>query len=199
MTGYKNKMKRSTICARMHVLLLMGIVFLAFLVGEIEGGLKSVGVTGGRERNRKKGGLKVRRKMTASEKLLEDARLERLGSDNDYPEEDEDYVEPCVGVCQYHREMKWKRENGITDPPTTTSTTLNPADRTTKDYGRNAKEIGRGSALPGPWPGRSPGVYFAIASSILVTSLSSFLVGNKASKQLYFSGGGNCVSQLKLL
>ena len=46
-------------------------------------------VTGGRERNRKKGGLKVRRKMTASEKLLEDARLERLGSDNDYPEEDE--------------------------------------------------------------------------------------------------------------
>ena len=27
--------------------------------------------------------------MTASEKLLEDARLERLGSDNDYPEEDE--------------------------------------------------------------------------------------------------------------
>ena len=72
-------------------------------------------------------------------------------------------------------------------------------DRTTKDYGRNAKEIGRGSALPGPWPGRSPGVYFAIASSILVTSLSSFLVGNKASKQLYFSGGGNCVSQFKLL
>ena len=28
-----------------------------------------------------------------------------------------DYVEPCVGVCHYHREEKWKRENGITDPP----------------------------------------------------------------------------------
>ena len=44
--GYKNKMKRSSssskVCAWMH-LLLMGIVFLAFLVGEIEGGLKSVG------------------------------------------------------------------------------------------------------------------------------------------------------------
>ena len=73
------------------------------------------------------------------------------------------------------------------------------SDRTTKDYGRNAKEIGRGSAVPGPWPGRSPGLYFAIASSILVATISSFLVGSKASKQLYFSGGGNCVSQFKLL
>lgn len=44
MMGYKNKKKRSSssVCAWMH-LLLMGIVFLAFLVGEIEGGLKSVG------------------------------------------------------------------------------------------------------------------------------------------------------------
>jgi len=126
-------------------------------------------------------------------------RMKEMDASGNPIASDDDYVEPCVGVCQYHREMKWKRENGITDPPTTTSTTLNPADRTTKDYGRNAKEIGRGSALPGPWPGRSPGVYFAIASSILVTSLSSFLVGNKASKQLYFSGGGNCVSQFKLL
>ena len=44
MMGYKNKMKRSSssVVAWMH-LLLMGIVFLAFLVGEIEGGLKSVG------------------------------------------------------------------------------------------------------------------------------------------------------------
>jgi len=156
-------------------------------------------VTGGRERNRKKGGLKVRRKMTASEKLRADEKLDSFDSDNQYTEEDEDYVEPCVGVCQYHRELKWKRDNGITDPPTTTSTTLDPADRTTKDYGRNAKEIGRGSAVPGPWPGRSPGLYFAIASSILVATISSFLVGSKASKQLYFSGGGNCVSQFKLL
>ena len=35
-------MKRSRIFAWMHVAL-MGIVFLAFLVGEIEGGLKGVG------------------------------------------------------------------------------------------------------------------------------------------------------------
>jgi len=193
MTGYKNKMKRSTICARMHVLLLMGIVFLAFLVGEIEGGLKSVGVTKNRGGKGGRGGRGGGRKTMAGRM----AKFDEMG--NAVAGEGDDYVEPCVGVCQYHREMKWKRENGITDPPTTTSTTLNPADRTTKDYGRNAKEIGRGSALPGPWPGRSPGVYFAIASSILVTSLSSFLVGNKASKQLYFSGGGNCVSQLKLL
>jgi len=193
MMGYKNKMKRSTICARMHVLLLMGIVFLAFLVGEIEGGLKSVGVTKNRGGKGGRGGRGGGRKTMAGRMAAFDA------SGNPVAGGDDDYVEPCVGVCQYHRELKWKRDNGITDPPTTTSTTLDPADRTTKDYGRNAKEIGRGSAVPGPWPGRSPGLYFAIASSILVATISSFLVGSKASKQLYFSGGGNCVSQFKLL
>ena len=43
MTGYKNKMKqRSSIFAWKHILL-MGIVSIAFIVDEIEGGLKSVG------------------------------------------------------------------------------------------------------------------------------------------------------------
>lgn len=111
----------------------------------------------------------------------------------------DDYVEPCVGVCQYHRENKWKRDNGITDPPTTTSTTQDPADRTTKDYGRNAKEIGRGSAVPGAWPGRSPGIYIAAVSSILTATVSSFLLGSQASKQLYFSGGGMWVESLNPL
>jgi len=46
-------------------------------------------VTGGRERNRKKGGLKVRRKMTASEKLRADEKLDSFDSDNQYTEEDE--------------------------------------------------------------------------------------------------------------
>merc|ERR1712183_595506 len=44
----------------------------------------------------------------------------------------DDYVEPCVGVCQYHREIKWKRDNGITDPPVPSTTTEDPASRTTK-------------------------------------------------------------------
>ena len=42
MTGYKNKTKRSTKFAWMHVLL-MGIVSIALLVAVVEGGLKSVG------------------------------------------------------------------------------------------------------------------------------------------------------------
>ena len=72
-------------------------------------------------------------------------------------------------------------------------------DRTTKDYGRNAKEIGRGSAVPGAWPGRSPGIYIAAVSSILTATVSSFLLGSKASKQLYFSGGGKLVQSLNPL
>ena len=28
-----------------------------------------------------------------------------------------DYAEPCVGYCQYPHEMKWKKDNGIADPP----------------------------------------------------------------------------------
>lgn len=112
---------------------------------------------------------------------------------------EEDYVEPCVGVCQYHREIKWKRDNGITDAPTTSSTTIDPAERTTKDYGRHAKEIGRGSAVPGTFPGRSPGICIAAMSSILTATISSFLVGSKASKQLYYSGGGKWVQSLKPL
>merc|ERR1712018_126069 len=191
--GYKNKMKRSSssVVAWMH-LLLMGIVFLAFLVGEIEGGLKSVGVTkkrggGGR------GGSRARKTM-AGRMASFDAMGNPVAGGGD-----DDYVEPCVGVCQYHREQKWKRDNGITDPPTTTSTTLDPADRTTKDYGRNAKEIGRGSAVPGAWPGRSPGIYIAAVSSILTATMSSLLLGSKAPKQLYFSGGGKWVQSLNPL
>lgn len=38
----KTKMKSSTIFTWMHVLL-MGIVFLTFLIGEIEGGIKAGG------------------------------------------------------------------------------------------------------------------------------------------------------------
>lgn len=193
MMGYKNKKKRSSssVCAWMH-LLLMGIVFLAFLVGEIEGGLKSVGVT--KKRGGGRGSSGRARKTMAGRMAgmdLEGNAVQGSGGD--------DYVEPCVGVCQYHRENKWKRDNGITDPPTTTSTTQDPADRTTKDYGRNAKEIGRGSAVPGAWPGRSPGIYIAAVSSILTATVSSFLLGSQASKQLYFSGGGMWVESLNPL
>ena len=42
MTGYRNKMKRSSKNAWKHILL-MGILSITFLVDEIEGGLKSVG------------------------------------------------------------------------------------------------------------------------------------------------------------
>jgi len=111
----------------------------------------------------------------------------------------DDFKEPCVGVCQYHRELKFKRDNGITDPPTPATTTINPADRTTKDYGRHAKEIGRGSAVPGAWQSRSPGIYIAIISSILTATISSCLVGSKSSEQLYYSGGGKWVQSLKPL
>ena len=72
-------------------------------------------------------------------------------------------------------------------------------DRTTKDYGRHAKEIGRGSAVPGAWQSRSPGIYIAIISSILTATISSCLVGSKSSEQLYYSGGGKWVQSLKPL
>lgn len=156
-----------------------------------------------KQKHNKNRGTEVRRKMTAAERLAKERELEEQGLSYEdvYPNEDKDYVEPCVGVCQYHRELKWKRDNGITDPPvsTTSSTTQDPAERTTKDYGRNAKEIGRGSAVPGTWPGRGPGIYIAAMSSILTVTISSFLVGSKASKQLYYSGGGKWVQSLKPL
>jgi len=158
-------------------------------------------VTKDRTNNRRKNGLKVRRTKTAHDIIQERTRQDGQDtnlSNHDYSE-DLDYVEPCVGVCQYHREQKWKRDNGITDPPTTTSTTLDPADRTTKDYGRNAKEIGRGSAVPGAWPGRSPGIYIGAVSSILTATVSSCLLGSQASQQLYFSGGGKWIHSLNPL
>lgn len=180
-------MKRSRIFAWMHVAL-MGIVFLAFLVGEIEGGLKGVGVT----KNRKggKGGGRGRQRKTMAGRMLE------MDAEGNPVSNDDDYVAPCVGVCQYHREQKYKRDHGITDPPTPATTTINPKDRTTKDYGRHAKEIGRGSAVPGAWQGRRSGIYFAIISSILTATISSCLV---SSDQLYYSGGGKWVQSLKPL
>lgn len=106
----------------------------------------------------------------------------------------DEYQEPCVGVCHYHRELKYKRDNGITDPPKVPTTTPNPADRSTKDYGRNAKEIGRSAAISGPWPGRGSEVLFATVSTFLTAALSSLLVGSKVSDQvMYFRGGGKQV------
>jgi len=186
----KTKMKSSTIFTWMHVLL-MGIVFLTFLIGEIEGGIKA-GVT----KNR---GGKGRGRGGGSRKTMAD-RMKTM-DENGNPVEggSDDYVEPCVGVCQYHREIKWKRDNGITDPPVPSTTTEDPASRTTKDYGRHAKEIGRGSAVPGVWPGRSPGTYLALIGSVVSATFSSFVIECTVSQQLYYSGGGKWAPSLNPL
>jgi len=143
-------------------------------------------------KNRKggKGGGRGRQRKTMAGRMLE------MDAEGNPVSNDDDYVAPCVGVCQYHREQKYKRDHGITDPPTPATTTINPKDRTTKDYGRHAKEIGRGSAVPGAWQGRRSGIYFAIISSILTATISSCLV---SSDQLYYSGGGKWVQSLKPL
>ena len=73
-------------------------------------------------------------------------------------------------------------------------------DRTTKDYGRDAKEIGRGSATPGPLSNRGPGIIFAVSFSILTIFATSVLMGSKASKQtIYYSGGGKWFQSLEPL
>ena len=73
------------------------------------------------------------------------------------------------------------------------------SDRTTKDYGRNAKEIGRGSAVPGTWPGRGPGICIAAISTVLSTTLSTLLVRSTVSKQLYSSRGEKWIQSLNPL
>jgi len=195
--------------ARAFWTLYVGITVLIVLI-QVEGrpGKSPAGKTVvTKDRNRGKGqrGLVVRRKMTAEERL----RLaEKLGKDvNDLDDnynnsedyKNNDYVEPCVGVCQYHREIKWKRDNGITDPPVPSTTTEDPASRTTKDYGRHAKEIGRGSAVPGVWPGRSPGTYLALIGSVVSATFSSFVIECTVSQQLYYSGGGKWAPSLNPL
>ena len=73
-------------------------------------------------------------------------------------------------------------------------------DQTTKDYGRDAKEIGRGSAMPGPLSNRGSGIIFAVSFSILTIFATSVLMGSKASKQtIYYSGGGKWFQSLEPL